>query len=138
MPQVPAIKPILWVNIFTLIFGGRLNGRCYFSVKKCSHREKKFQDVSSRLYADGRQVVIVDCQQHRHLNLCSHGVLIQVKQDDDDNSQKKAFFVVVIMQDYWKLAETRHIYINIHYLLCSKVYYHLKILQGKVIIRRSA
>jgi len=41
----------LCVNILTLILGGRLNGRCYFSVKKSSHREKTFQCVSSRLDA---------------------------------------------------------------------------------------
>jgi len=34
---------------FDPYFGGRLNGRCYFSVKKSSHWEKKFQCVSSHL-----------------------------------------------------------------------------------------
>ena len=34
-----------FVNILTLIMGGRLNGQCYFSVKRYSHREKKFQCV---------------------------------------------------------------------------------------------
>jgi len=49
---------------FTLIFGGRLNDRCYFSVKKSSHRERKFRDVNSRLYTDGHQVVMEEeCQQ---------------------------------------------------------------------------
>ena len=35
----------------SLNLGGRLNGRCYFSVKKSNRREKKFQCVSSRLDA---------------------------------------------------------------------------------------
>ena len=35
-PQVLAIKPILGVQIITLISGGWLNGQCYFSVKKFS------------------------------------------------------------------------------------------------------
>jgi len=35
--------------ILTVIFGGRVNGGCYFSVMKSGHWEKTFQCVSSHL-----------------------------------------------------------------------------------------
>ena len=40
---------LLCVNILTLIFKVRLNGQCYFSVKKFSNQEKKCQCVTSHL-----------------------------------------------------------------------------------------
>jgi len=80
----PAIKPRLCINILTLILGGWLNGQCYFSVKKSSHREKKIQCVSSFLDSsldldvNGHQSSFSDF----YLNSCSHGVKIEVKQVD--------------------------------------------------------
>jgi len=78
IPWVLAIKPILCVNILTVILGGPFNGWCYFSVKKSSHHEKKSQCFSSHWDARSR----CNINHHFNLNSCSHGVKIEVKQVD--------------------------------------------------------
>ena len=69
-------------TFWPLFWGGRLNGRCYFSVKKSSHREKHFQCVSSRLDVSdlGPSLMQTDINRYFDLNSCSHGV----KQIDDN------------------------------------------------------
>ena len=82
--QIPLSRGLC--QYFDPYFGGRLNGWCYFRVKKFSHQEKEFQCVS----LDSHSSLDLDANGHQSsfsdfdLNSYSHGVKIEVKQVDDN------------------------------------------------------
>ena len=96
-------QPLSWDFMSTfwrLFWGGRLNGRYYFSVKKSSHREKNFS-VLAAIYTLGLDL---DANGHQSLfwfKSMRHGVKIEVKQVDDNYT--------------WLYNENQYLYVELSY-----------------------